>query len=201
MKEIVSGVHAFDAMAILLACVCHNILAMILLQKSYWTTRSGNDYSQTVVKLAYVGSGILKFIVPLEEKQDPQQQGYLDALEQVNDEAVADTSEQVNDEDSVHDDLSGTGLLLTDENQPAADSESAHGEYDVDVFGSEDSGTESTMDPNDSCAHDFSNDLFDPIDEQANSDVQNGQDNLDSMQQDNSLEQNNIPVKMTVSNV
>ena len=45
IKEIVSGVRKFDAMAILLACISHNIHAMLLLQKSYWTSRSRNDYA------------------------------------------------------------------------------------------------------------------------------------------------------------
>ena len=45
ITDIVSEIRKFNAMAILLACVLHNIHAMILLQKSYWTTRCGNDYS------------------------------------------------------------------------------------------------------------------------------------------------------------
>ena len=31
IKEIVSGAHKFNVMAILLACICHNIHAMVLL--------------------------------------------------------------------------------------------------------------------------------------------------------------------------
>ena len=68
IKEIISGAHKFDAMAILLSCICHNIHAMVLLQKSYWTTRSHNKYAMTFIKLAYMGKGVYKFIVPLETK-------------------------------------------------------------------------------------------------------------------------------------
>ena len=102
VKEIVSGVHAFDAMAILIVCVCHNQHALVLLQKSYWTTRSANEYLDTFIKLAYVGSGIFKFIVPLEEKPDPQQ------------DAKSDVSDGLHD-DSVDDDLAGTGLLIPEQ--------------------------------------------------------------------------------------
>ena len=72
VKEIVAGVCKFDFMVILLSCVLHNVHTMVLLHKSCWTTRHGHDYSMTYIKLAYVGDGVLKFIVPLETSSNEQ---------------------------------------------------------------------------------------------------------------------------------
>ena len=64
IKELVQGVHNFDAMAILLACVSHNIHALVLLQKLYWSTRGENGFHNCAIKLAHLGGDAFKFIVP-----------------------------------------------------------------------------------------------------------------------------------------
>ena len=61
IKELVQGVCNFDAMAILLACVSHNIHALVLLQKSYWSTRGENGFHNCAIKLAYLSGDAFKF--------------------------------------------------------------------------------------------------------------------------------------------
>ena len=64
IKELVQGVHNFDAMAILLACVSHNIHTLVLLQKLYWSTRGEDGFHDCAIKFAYLGGDAFKFIVP-----------------------------------------------------------------------------------------------------------------------------------------
>ena len=70
-KDIASGLHKFDALAIQLCCATHDIHAMVLLNRNYWTTRCANEYSLTQIKLAYIGQGNFKFIVPLNDQLIP----------------------------------------------------------------------------------------------------------------------------------
>ena len=106
IKEIISGACKFDAMAILLACISHNIHAMVLLQKSYWTTRAANKHAMTFIKLAYIGEGVYKFIVPLDtqtERQDDEN-------------ACNNNVQKENDDKSdLEKDLAEMGLLPTEE--------------------------------------------------------------------------------------
>ena len=119
IKEIVSGGCKFDAMAILLACICHNIHAMLLLQKSYWTTRSKNDYAMTFIKLAFIGDSVFKFIVPC----DPQKEVQSD---------VPNDTVQASDDDMDLEDLAETGLLPSDKEDSSSDSTSEGGNGNVD---------------------------------------------------------------------
>ena len=111
IKEIVSGIRKFDKMVILLACISQGIHAMLLLHKNYWTTRCGQDYSMTHIKLAYVGSG--KFFVPvhLEDKAD-----FVDKAD-VSDKATEPPTESDHDDlsDGMEEDLAETGLLPSDD--------------------------------------------------------------------------------------
>ena len=90
IREIISSTCKFDAMAILLACICHNIHTMVLLQKSYWTTRAANEHAMTFIKLAYVCQGVYKFIVPLETPTETQDK----------EDAVNNNVQKENDDDS-----------------------------------------------------------------------------------------------------
>ena len=124
IKEIISGAHKFDAMAILLACISHNIHAMVLLQKLYWTTRAANEHAMTFIKLAYVGQGVYKFIVPLDAQTEKQAEE--DAVNN-------NVQKENNDESDLEKDLAETRLLPTEESSDEGDSTVNHSrEHDFD---------------------------------------------------------------------
>ena len=113
ITEIVSGIQKFDEMAILLACISHDIHAMLLIYNSYWTTHCNNEYAMKSIKLAYIGSGNFKFFIPLksEEQVDvpvmPSQMPNQSDAEVLADELAEDLAEtgllpdeDVQDEDS-----------------------------------------------------------------------------------------------------
>ena len=100
-------------MAILLACISHNIHTMVLLQKSYWTTRAANQHAMTFIKLAYVGKDVYKFIVPLDtqtERQDNE------------DACNNNVQKENNDESDLEQDLAEMGLHPTEESSDKGDS-------------------------------------------------------------------------------
>ena len=113
IKKIISGTCKFDAMAILLVCISHNIHAMVLLQKLYWTTRAANEHAMTFIKLAYMGKGVYKFIVPLDAQMEKQ----------AKEDAVNNNVQKENDDESdLEKDLAETGLLPTEESSDEGDS-------------------------------------------------------------------------------
>ena len=69
IADIVQGSRPFDELAIVLACASHNIHYCILLDGDYWTTRAGNEHRDCPIRLAYVGEGSYKEIVPLENPE------------------------------------------------------------------------------------------------------------------------------------
>ena len=104
IKELVQGVCNFDAMAILLACVSHNIHALVLLQKSYWSTRGENGFHDCAIKLTYLGGDAFKFIVPSVLPLPPP---------------VVPAEVDADKEDDL--DLEGTGLLAKNESDNESD--------------------------------------------------------------------------------
>ena len=113
IKEIVSSACKFNAMAILLACISHNIHAMVLLQKSYWMTRAANEHAMTFIKLAYIGEGVYKFIVPLDTQTERKD----------DEDACNNNVQKENDDESdLEKDLAETGLLPTEESSDEGDS-------------------------------------------------------------------------------
>ena len=67
IADIVQGSRPFDELAIVLACASHNIHCCILLDGDYWTTRACNEHRDCPIRLAYVGQGCFKDIVPLQD--------------------------------------------------------------------------------------------------------------------------------------
>ena len=148
VKEVVSGVRKFDAIAILLACISHNFHAMLLLQKSYWTTRCQNNYAMTFIKLAFVGQGVFKFIVPCQ--METQEEGDV-AKNTVADAHVAKDDDN-HDNTDLEQDLVETGLLPTDkEDTESTDDEKSNvndsRENDFEVENLEDHSDAGDIDP------------------------------------------------------
>ena len=52
----------FDELAITVVCKMKSIHCLVLLEKSYWTTRAKFDFRGCLVKLCYLGGGIYKEI-------------------------------------------------------------------------------------------------------------------------------------------
>ena len=114
-----SSVYANDAMAILLACICHNVHAMLLLQKSYWTTRSKNNYAMTFIKLTFIGQGVFKFIVPCEMQKKVQS------------DAPQNTVQDSDDDMDLEEDLAEIGLLPSDKEDSSNEASSEGGNANV----------------------------------------------------------------------
>ena len=108
---IVQGSRPFDELAIILACASHNIHCCILLDGDYWTTRAQNEHTDCPIRLAYVGEGCFKEIIPL---QNP-------------------------DESDVEDDLEGAGLLEHEEKSDVNGGDSTEdGGFDDEYYTSSD---------------------------------------------------------------
>ena len=152
LKEIAAGIRKFDAMAILLCCVAHDIHMMVLLNGNYWTTRSGNEHSLTQIKLAYVGQGNFKFIVPLNAELKPPKMDTTPPTDQLQMDEVDAWQQDASQSDNTE--LMDAGLLPEHETSklPSASDSDAR-EASVDEPDPSSSSRSSPMD--DSCENDF----------------------------------------------
>ena len=156
ITEIVSGIQKFDEMAILLACITHDIPTMLLIYNSYWTTRCNNEYAMTSIKLAYIGSGNFKFFVPI--KSEEQVDAPVTPSQMPNQSDAKDLA------DELAEDLAETGLLPDEDAESSTLSQDSRGnnfrDADVekqDVQDEDSSDAESSRLSEDSRANDFNN--------------------------------------------
>ena len=63
-NAIIEPGYQFDELAITVVCKMKIIHCLVLLENSYWTTRSKFDYQGCLVKLCYLGGGIYKELAP-----------------------------------------------------------------------------------------------------------------------------------------
>ena len=166
LKEIIGGVCKFDAMAILLCCVAHNIHIMVLLHHTYWTMRCAHEHLMTQVEVAYVGDGNFKFIMPMDA---PLQSSQNDpAVKATSQEDAVDASNN-DDTQSDIDDLVDAGLIPDDAVTKNGTERPRESESDA--------STQKTMD--DSHANDFLDEDIDNMDvttEKQDMDIDNPND-------------------------
>ena len=154
IMEIVSGIWKFDEMAILLACIAHDIHAMLLIYNSYWTTHCNNEYAMTSIKLAYIGSGNFKFFVPIKSEEQ------VDAL--VTPSQMPNQSDAEDLADELAENLAETGLLPDEDAESSTLSQDSRSndfnDADIEkknVQDKDSSDAESSMLSEDSRANDF----------------------------------------------
>ena len=96
----------FDELAVLVTCRIYNVHCVILLKNSYWTTRPNSMFHDSILRLAYCGDFAFKEIsAELADELSPK-------------------SDHESGNESVNEDLQGTGLLET-ENDTDSDHEEA----------------------------------------------------------------------------
>ena len=55
VKAMLNGTIFFDELCITVACRAFNVYCVILIEGGYWSTRPNNDFSDCMLKIAYVG--------------------------------------------------------------------------------------------------------------------------------------------------
>ena len=55
VKAMLNGTIFFDELCITVACRAFNVHCVILIEGGYWSTRPNNDFSDCMLKIAYVG--------------------------------------------------------------------------------------------------------------------------------------------------
>ena len=81
IAQLLSGHYPFDELAILIASISHNIHTIVLINRSYWTTRRDLEYSDCLVKLAFCGDRVFKEITQTDLPTNLHRKVHVDLLD------------------------------------------------------------------------------------------------------------------------
>ena len=128
VKGIAGRTIHFDELCVLIACHAFNIHCAVLLEKSYWTTRTNNSFSGCLLRFAYMGDDVFK---------------------EINADLNGSLSEPSSYEDSDNSDLEGTGLLYGEGENETSTETLAHGHTHIEASKLPASNDDDNADQND----------------------------------------------------